>query len=1189
MHLKRLELQGFKSFCEKIRLDFNMGITSIVGPNGSGKSNLSDAVKWVLGEQSAKSLRGAKMEDVIFAGTQNRRPMGFAEVSIIIDNSDRKMPIDYSEIKITRKVFRSGESEYQLNGVGCRLKDIYELLMDTGIGREGYSLIGQGRIEEILSSRSEDRRYLFEEAAGIVKFKNRKIETQTRLEREKQNLVRVNDIINVLAEQIEPLKEQAEKAVMYLEKKERLKVVQVNLFLMETANIEQELSDIGNNLENVIIEIERETNRQNELKGQIDGLKLVLLETDTLIKSKSNELTELRVSTEKRENDIKITNEQINNCKSDIKRIEEDILKLEELINIHKEDKEDRRQKLEGLNNELGQKREALVSLEEIFNELNKHMSGGEAQIDKYNAEIIEKVQKVTEAKSERERLKHSYEALEEQKENLIENNSAVEAEIKQCLEIKESAGQKLETLNNLTDKIRKEQEVLEGEKTKISAEIDKAEKRRGEVNRAYHDLVSRHKMLTELEASYEGYYKSVKAILTKSKQEPERFSGICGAVSECAETDKQYETAINIAFGGAVQNVITKTENDAKFAIEYLKKEKWGRVTFLPVTSMKRNGLGSVKQDVLSEKGVIGIAQELIRYDEVYEPVFANLLGKVIIVDNLQNGIDLSKKYNKAYKIVTLDGELLSAGGAITGGSINKEASAVFGRSREIHELKDQISEYEKEVKTHEDLCAKLSEQLKIIINKLQQGNILLHEKALERVSLNESLTRETSRLTTLNNQKKKNDLDDGNIMENLVLTNKRIREWEKLHIQLEKDVEALKESLKQQQNSMSAGKANRDEHINRLTDLKVEIGASEQTALSSEADIKRLDKEISDAYTKIESLKDEISLKGDQIEEKLQNIKEIEINIQQLNDEQAELLVAITQLEEDKKSNSEKLEHLMQAEEDCKNTLYTLQSEKTRLELKNEQAENARRKSYDDMWDEYRLTMQGAISYKQDGFSRENLKSEENRLKQNIFEMGEINVGAIEEYKAVRSRHDEMSLQRDDILEAEEKLNKLIDELTQLMETQFKQQFELISANFSKVFKEMFAGGKAYLKLADEANVLESGIDIVAQPPGKNLQSMSLLSGGERALTAIALLFGILLLKPSPFCIFDEVEAALDDANVVRFNNFLKNFANETQFIIITHRKQTMEAADVLYGVTMQEQGVSKLVSVSFVDQAV
>ena len=978
MFLKRLEIAGFKSFPDKVKLDFPAGITAVVGPNGSGKSNIADAVRWVMGEQSVKTLRGAKMEDVIFAGTQHRKPLGYAEVHMHLDNTVNLLPIEFSEVKVTRRVYRSGESEYRINGSQCRMKDVHRLFMDTGVGKEGYSIIGQGKVDEILSTRSEDRRHLFEEAAGIVKYKSRRHEAFLKLEREKQNLARVEDLIEELSAQLEPLAQQAEQARIYLDLRERYKTLHINVFLEGAAETEKQVQKYKENLGNILSQSKDKEQQIADVQEALECLKREESEAEEKYKESNRLIIQQVRAIEQAESKLKLRSAKQEYNQANVDRINKDL--------------------------------------------------------EKYSVAIAQK-----------------------------------EAEQKQ----EEAACAELQKELTVASQVLQEKEAAYA---KVESDLQKAQSVRQEL----HTAISQHKLLVEMERDHEGYYASVKAVLRKKNADTAFGKGIFGTAGELVSVPEIYETAISVTLAGAAQNIVCATQEDAKRAIGYLKSAKAGRATFLPVSAMKARTVTSEMEKLQNEPGVIGIASSLISFDPMYSPVFGYLLGNVFVVETLTRAIELSKKYRQVYRLVTLEGDLISPGGAMSGGSQNRQSTGIFGRSRQIKELEERIS------------------HLQAQSDKQQADGQQLREEARAQL---------TNHMVNISNLRQLLQTAHDNI--------DRIKREAQA---IKKDKSALE---------------------------------SELTALSEGSSYSEQDAE------------DEIKIMQSDLEKLQKELSATEDNI--------------TRLKEAANRAEAEYRETMEA-------LARLNRESARLEARHEQTEAENRRLHNEIWDTYGLTYQGALEFRNPELKGSALRQEERRIKFQIADLGAVNVGAIEAYQAIRQRHDFLSAQRDDIQQAEGQLQEIIQELTEQMEQQFIVQFKLIAKHFNDVFQEMFGGGKADLKMSDPDNVLESGIEITAQPPGKNLQSLSLLSGGERALTAIALLFGILRMKPSPFCILDEIEASLDDANVVRFAKFLKGHAGDTQFIVITHRKGTMECADTLYGVTMQELGISKMVSVDF-----
>lgn len=1183
MYLKRLEMIGFKSFPEKIKLEFIQGVTAVVGPNGSGKSNVSDAIRWVLGEQSAKSLRGAKMEDVIFAGTANRKPLGYAEVSMIIDNSDRALNIDYSEVTVTRRVYRSGESGYQLNGTGCRLKDIQELFMDTGIGKEGYSIIGQGRIEEILASKSEDRRLLFEEAAGIVKYKTRRHESLSKLEKEKQNILRVNDIINEIEDQLGPLEIQSETAKKYLTLAERLKLTQINIFRNEVESFSDKIKAAEKDLSILNAQINQETILKERTSRQISALKNEEEITEENITIKNNELAELRSNIEQSESNIILFNEQKSNISATIENLEKEIKTAKENIDEKNILKNEINTEMDSLKNTLLENRKCLEEKLAEFEGFDNVVSAEENKIKEINNDILAHMDILSEVKQAIQKTEMSYAQLEEKKEGL----NLKKAEYKSDFETQHSQKiiyqDKIFKLEQSISQIKNTIEILLDEKSQLNEEKAVTKREAEETSKNLQQLLSRHKILNELENNYEGYYKSVKNLLQFKKTNPSQLKGVIGAVGELIKVHKKYETAIEIALSQSVQNIITENEEDAKKAIEYLKRTNSGRATFLPISIIKPREMEH-KEKLLQETGVVGIAKDLISYDPRFENIFSNLLGKVVIAENMQNGIDLSRKYNNSFKIVTLQGDLFNVGGSMTGGSIAQKANGIFSRSREIIEIQKDIKVYRDKEQELKNKLYGISRQLEAIYAQEEENRTFLNTFEVEIVFSKEQLSQIDNAIVKMKNEMTAIDIEDHRIMTEIADLNIKIREYEKKQISIEMDIQNQKDSLVEIQSAISERRLEKDSKSAEITELRINVSTMEEKLNSFLLNIDRIASEILEKENSIINSQKDLENKIIDLQNKTTEIIDLKNKIIELKNQYTQLQDFANELSNRKSLIRNELLNLEDMFNEKTEILSNLKNELTRLELRKENINEQIRSLYDTMWEEYELTYNQALKYEKLETSVSKLQSDERRFKSEIKALGHVNVAAIEEYKALKERYEFLSQQRNDILEAEEKLKDIISQLTELMEEQFSSHFKIISENFNIVFSEMFGGGRAYLKLSDEKNVLEAGIEIIAQPPGKNLQTLSLLSGGERALTAMALLFAILRMKPSPFCILDEIEAALDDANVYRYANYLKNFCSDTQFILITHRKGVMESADVLYGITMQEQGVSKLVSVKF-----
>ena len=1183
MYLKSLELQGFKSFPEKIKLDFNKGITAVVGPNGSGKSNIADAVRWVLGEKSAKSLRGNKMEDIIFNGTENRKPLSFAEVSMIMDNSDKKLNLDYPEVTVTRRVYRSGESDYLLNGTKCRAKDILELFMDTGVGKEGYSIIGQGRIDEILSNKSEDRRMLFEEAAGIVKYRTRSFEASNKLAKERENLVRVNDIIATLESQVGPLEVQAEKAKKFISLSNKLKTVEVNRFVIEADRFENDIKEVEKTISQLGNDVLREHRQEDVLQKKRTSLKSDLSNVDLQYEENSNSIGEKRSQVEQKENDIKM-------CESEIQHFNENIERLNKNIDQNKKAIEDKKNESDALDAkivaktlEIERKNKAYEDKKSAYTDLETKVTESEELFNRFNSDIRDKMNRSADISSEISKINARLSQLKERKNTVTEDISVLQGQLKEkeiALAVEE---QKISRIDNEIEKISNNIKNDNVTVTELSDKINDTKKKQLDMTKSIQDKQSRLRILSELENSYEGYYGGVKAVLSQRDRKVSGFEGICGAVGELITLDKKYETAIEIALGGAVQNIVAKNENDVKKAISYLKTNNKGRATFLPMTAIKPKTMNN-KGDIFKNTGVIGIAKELISYDAQYENIMSSLLERVIIVDTIDNGIALSKKTNYSYKIVTLDGELFNVGGSMTGGSISKRSTGIFSRGREIGELRENlkvlVSEYNE-----------LNSELDSMNNLIEESNKNLKSSNEMLQSLHINRTRSVAEVT-----KSKEYVDDyktriecsGSESEKLELTisedEKQIKQYENDLAAITAEINSVNEKIQEYQSKIQENRDIRESSIREINDLKLEINQINNEIYNFNYNKKRIETEVMELNTGIENFKSEISEYESQIDDKEKNKQSIFENAEQLKEEYTKFIKMQEELINYKNEVNKELDELEKSIQRQTETKNAIEKQLSRFEVRKEQLENERKNLYNNMWEEYEITYVVAKNYEKLDMSSEDLVKEERNLKNQMKALGNVNMNAVEEYAEISEKYQFLIKNRDDIKQSEEKLIGIIEQLNVLMEEQFREQFKVISDNFAETFKEMFGGGEASLKLSKDQDILNCGIDIIVQPPGKTLQNMMLLSGGEKALTAISLLFAILKMKPSPFCILDEIEAALDDANVNRYADYLKNFVDDTQFIVITHRKGTMEAADILYGVTMQEKGVSKLVSVKF-----
>ncbi|MCT4598723.1 MAG: chromosome segregation protein SMC [Vallitalea sp.] len=1181
MHLKSIELQGFKSFANKINFEFDEGITGIVGPNGSGKSNIADAVRWVLGAQSAKQLRGSKMEDVIFAGTENRRPVGYSQVNITIDNHDKKMAIDYLEVTISRRIYRSGESEFYINKTPCRLKDIHELFFDTGVGKEGYSIIGQGQIDKILSTKPEDRRDLFDEAAGIVKFKRRKSIAYKKLEEEKQNLIRINDIIRELDGQKDSLCGQAEIAKKYLTLKEELKKYEVNIFIKEFEKLNDSINKINEEENQIKEEIHSVNKSHEEIKVKYNNT-INLSENLTIeLDNKKDEISSLNIDKEKKENNIKIANEQIRSINIANERIQQNINELNSRNELNNSNINQYNELLATLKLDKNKLHENLKAKEDKFTNIIKEISQKEITIEEIKSSIIDRLNEITSVKSKMQRYSAMLENINNRKKTLSDKLSHVHNDKKLYYNKKVTSLEEVEVHENELKLTKNNKEEVYNHIKKITQDKMIIEERLNTINKQMNNYTSRYNALNDITEHYEGYNYSIRKVMELKSNK--KIHGVLGVVADVINVNKKYEIAIETALGASVQNIITKDEDTAKWIINYLKTNKYGRATFLPLTSIRtKNNYNKVN----NAEGFIGYASDLVEYDNIYENVIKYLLGRVIIVDNIDNGVKLAKKYNYTLKIVTLTGDVLNPGGSLTGGSYKNKSNNFLSRKRELEELQSNINEITKTLQITEQEKIKIIHKEQKLTDEVEKLTSKEHELNIKINSLQISIKQiskeiHNSELIIKEGHEEINELDSQNKELNTTLEkyNQQLYGTETENTDAESKVVYLTDEA-------TKNKEIKESLNEEITNLKITLTSIKQKISSTGENIVRLKKELHEIDIQREKNLEEVKNNELSISEKTNLINEYEEDTKRITNNITIKQQELVQLNEQKEQISLQQKQLFEERENLSNKSNLLEKEVLRLQNSKIKYELNKENTINYMWEEYELTFNMALQYRDDIGSMSILKQNVKKLKIDIRELGDVNVNAIEEYKEVITRFNFLTEQKDDLIQAEKKLIEVINELDKEMCKQFRIKFQEINIRFNQVFNELFGGGKGILQLVDEDNILESGINIIAQPPGKKLQSMMLLSGGERAFTAIALLFAIQKLKPSPFCVLDEIEAALDDANVERFANYLQKLSHNTQFIIITHRRGTMEVADALYGITMQEKGVSTRVSVKLIE---
>lgn len=1171
MYLKRLELKGFKSFPNKTDVSFQEGITAIVGPNGSGKSNISDAVRWVLGEQSIKSLRGDKLEDVVFAGSDTKKAMNYCEVALTIDNSQNYLNLEFSEITIKRRAYRSGESQFFLNNKPCRLKDIKELLLDTGIGKDGYSIIEQGKVDEILSNNPTNRRKVFDEACGISKFRYKKQEAEKNLKHTKENLSRIEDVYIEIENQLKPLEVQQEKAVKYLEIKEELKTIEVNSYIKEIENLDVDINESTKHSELLKKELESISKNKESLDKLLSSMNEDLEELDKTIGKTIEYTNTIKGVIGNKYSELSLLKEKIKNCTHEIERHHKEISATKE--NLH--------------NNEKG-----LAELECNKSKIEEQTKVLKEEINKIEVTNRDKKCNIETINSNIEYLKDEIISLLNSKQDNISRLSTLTANIDNITERKENIGVDLDNIHNqkLTkldelhlyskDKSDKEDLIstLKNNGIKLNNEIKKLRDEYKAIEGNIHnsklklnEYTSKVNVYIDMENHYEGFNKGVKEVL-KNKS----LNGVHGALGQIISSEEKYEKALEAALGSYMQNIITTDENSAKEAIKYLKKNNLGRVTFLPLNIIKSNKID--ENYIRSNTKYIGIASELVSFDSKYKNIIENVLGRTIVIENMDQAIKFARETNHKYKVVTLDGEILNPGGSLTGGTLRTSGN-ILSRKRLIEEFKEKIEVKKSDIKTLESNKIKVNDLANKIATQIEENNENLNKNEKLVVVIEANIKNINDEIKSLENNLSKLKNEEVGLKENLDYTTEKsnslkdgIKEIEDKHDLNKKEIESLSNTLKEKNNSYELEKV-------RFDKLNLEYVKLRQVDESILKDIDRIKKDIQSQYEKIKLIQSELSInEADKI--KLEDQIKIEAsekeNLEnQLMDENKKL----SDERQEKDSMKKKYEDISIELKNTDRQYIHVKESLFKVENKLERLENNQDTYIDKLLEEYELTLEEAMNIKDESIivDKKNLDS----LKKSIKSLGNVNLDSIEEYKEIKERYDFYNDQKKDLEDSIEIIEKLIEDLQENMKKEFKSNFEVINDNFKVVYKRLFGGGNGELIIVDKQNILESDIEIVAQPPGKKMKNLNLLSGGEKALTAISILFAILLAKPTPFCILDEIEAPLDDANIFRFGEFLKELAEDTQFISITHRRGTMEAANYIYGVTMQEKAISKVIS--------
>lgn len=1185
---KQLEMIGFKSFADKITINFDGGITAIVGPNGCGKSNVGDAIRWVLGEQSSKTLRGKSMQDVIFAGTEKRKKLSYCEVTIVFDNTNKWFNVEYDEISITRKLFRSGESEYYINKKPCRLKDITDLLYDSGIGRDGYSIIGQGKVDEIINSKPEDRRSIFEDAAGISKFKAKKLESERRLERYRDNMTRLRDIVLETERHIGPLKKQSEDAKLYLEYKTELKDLEINNYLYTVDNANQSKQEILDKLQGLQEAVELKQNDLSSLKIKYDSSMDEISKTDRNISAIRDDILNYTVQLEKRQGEQNLLNERLSHLK-------EQSTRSAELLQRYTLDESQRKTLLENLTQErdnqlslLNKQKSQAEAINTQYLEVMDSLTRAEGDDQDKQRNMLANLTRLAEIKASASGLNAKIDALNQNKQTEQRNLDALIRAQNSNNTFIANSRKSIESVQARVDNLATSIESKNNQLTEYTANINALNEKLNNDRLVLSNAENKITLLKSLQAEYEGYGYAVRRLLKDSATNLQLKSNIMGVVGNVIEVPERYQTAIEMALGSAIQNIITADESRAQSLVDYLKATRAGRATFMPLTSVKSRDVSYEYNPYSNHKGCIGIASQLIKYDKVYERAIASLLGGTVIVDTLDNAVAVAKASRYTFRIVTLEGDILSPQGTMTGGSKKSNDVSILGKETEINNCNALINNLKKDIASITDNLNKLNNAKDKLAQEIEYINEELNSAKIEL----SSLTSIHSNLLEKQQQIESDIADKKAFLDQLDLAiNDLSKNLGSLDTDCEESFEKADQEITSRQSVYAELKARRDKFNNEMTVIKVKIAETEEK-------LRNLNSQIMNLQAEIESNNDLVKrAESEYNDQKAIYEQAFKMQADTLNDEESLALKARLAEAEDKIAHYDEyktsLNHDIRALDEQKNNA---QVELARLQNRVVQEENRKQKFDQDIealqeriYEEYSMIYSDCLPFKKADYDAKQGAISISKLKTKINALGSINVAAIDQFESENARYIDLTKQIADLEKAEADTVSAIKELSDEMTTKFNTEFEKINKNFTEVFRELFGGGNAKLELLDNENdPLNAGVDIIVEPPGKKLQSITLMSGGEKALTAIAILFAILKLKAMPFCLLDEIEAALDDANVERFAKYLHRFSAITQFIVITHRKPTMELAHSLYGVTMEEKGVSKTVSVSLADVA-
>ena len=1186
MIFKKIEMVGFKSFADRTVIEFNDNFTAIVGPNGCGKSNVSDAIRWVLGEQSPKTLRGDSMQDVIFNGTEKRKSLSYCEVTLTFDNSTRFFNFDYDELAITRKLYRSGESEYLINRNTCHLRDITNLLYNSGLGKNGYSVVSQGKVTELVDAKPENRRAMFEDAAGISKYKNDKKEAERKLERTDENLTRVKDILSEIERQMGPLKKQAENAKKYLEYKDKLKDLEVNAYIYQYENANDVKEKINLKLDAINRQIDIRQSDADQANAAYDKAMFDLSNFDKTLAQLNEKILQLTVNLEKQESETKLARERINFTYKENDRLNLDRSNSVTAMEACEEELSAKTQKLEEFKVDLEALEKSFEELSEQYLSIANELTLSEDEAGQGQQKIIETLGSLSDIKSSVSRLSAEKELLETNLANLREDLANLEAKRKENKAFYDDCKSKVEGKENQLETLKKDIESVASKNFLAERQLRELSNEKANLTTQIKVYENRKKLLTDLQNEYEGYSYAIKKILRESDKNAALKKNIVGVVASLIKVPEKFETAIEVALGGAVQNIVTFDEDGAKELIKFLKDNSYGRATFLPITSMKRRDLDTRMLE--NKPGCFGVASSLVDYDKKIDNVVSNLLGSTVIVDTLFTAVNMAKATKYAFRIVTLDGDVVNPQGSLTGGSKKAESSNLMGREREIETLGDEIIKLTKRVdeigKQIEEQTASFENQKNAAATYNEQRNNLEIELASEK----ERLNKYNSILVEVDDNIKVAEMESTTVENKIKLLTSELERSEKIESALSGNKVDADELIKEKREKFEKLRNQRDEINNNILTVKVEIAEVNEKIKSVQSDVERLQNEQGRLKMSIASIDEQLKKNEEFIDSCEQMIKE-KLSAAPSSEKKTELeeqLARRSRVEDDKAKLSSEIKELDSKKAALSDEISSLRDKKFREEMNLSKVDTELEQMQERIYEEYSLSYSTCLEHRRADFDIEVAMPEIGKLKKDISALGYVNVNAIEDCKALLDRYDDLNAQAQDLEKARDDLLKIIKDLSGIMIEKFNNELNRINESFKLTFRELFGGGTAKLALSDENDPLESGVEIFAQPPGKKIQNMTLLSGGEKSLTAMAVIFAILRIKPLPFCLFDEVEAALDDSNVEIVDKYLKKLSGETQFILITHKKPTMEYANALFGVTMEEKGVSKIVSVLLSD---